>query len=127
MGECTNFVYPSISNKILKEVDNLSYKNIQYGRTRIRRNYARVQTNVELPNLIAVQTESFKWLLTEGLSEVFSEVSPIKDNGDGEKFELRFGEHEFDEPKYSIKEAKKHSVNYSRALRVKVELENKEI
>lgn len=126
VGECTNFVYPSISNKILKEVDNLSYKNIQYGRTRIRRNYARVQTNVELPNLIAVQTESFKWLLTEGLSEVFSEVSPIKDNGDGEKFELRFGEHEFDEPKYSIKEAKKHSVNYSRALRVKVELENKE-
>lgn len=104
----------------------MSYKNIQYGRTRVRRNYARVQTNVELPNLIAVQTESFKWLLGEGLSEVFKEISPIKDHGDGEKFELRFGEHEFDEPEYTIKEAKKHSVNYSRALRVKVELENKE-
>ncbi len=104
----------------------MSYKNIQYGRKRIRRNYARVQTNVELPNLIAVQTESFKWLLGEGLDEVFKEVSPIKDHGDGEKFELRFGEHEFDEPEYTIKEAKKHSVNYSRALRVKVELENKE-
>ena len=59
MGECTNFVYPSISNKILKEVDNLSYKNIQYGRTRIRRNYARVQTNVELPNLIAQLPSSY--------------------------------------------------------------------
>lgn len=104
----------------------MSYKNIQYGRTRVRRNYARVQTNVELPNLIAVQTESFKWLLGEGLDEVFKEVSPIKDHGDGEKFELRFGEHEFDEPEYTIKEAKMHSVNYSRALRVKVELENKE-
>ena len=62
--------------KILKEVSNLSYKNIQYGRTRVRRNYARVQTNVELPNLIEVQTESFKWLLETGLKELFTELSP---------------------------------------------------
>ena len=104
----------------------MSYKNVQYGRTRVRRNYARVQTNIELPNLIEVQTESFKWLLGEGIAELFKELSPIKDHGDGEKFELHFGEHEFDEPKYTIKEAKMHSVNYSRALRVNVELENKE-
>ena len=104
----------------------MSYKNVQYGRSRVRRNYARVQTNIELPNLIEVQTESFKWLLGEGIGELFKELSPIKDHGDGEKFELHFGEHEFDEPKYTIKEAKMHSVNYSRALRVNVELENKE-
>ena len=104
----------------------MSYKNVQYGRSRVRRNYARVQTNVDLPNLIEVQTESFKWLLGEGIAELFRELSPIKDHGDGEKFELHFGEHEFDEPKYTIKEAKMHSVNYSRALRVNVELENKE-
>ena len=104
----------------------MSYKNVQYGRSRIRRNYARVQTNVELPNLIEVQTESFKWLLEDGIAELFKEISPIKDHGDGEKFELHFGAHEFDEPKYTIKEAKMHSVNYSRALRVNVELENKE-
>lgn len=104
----------------------MSYKNVQYGRSRIRRNYARVQTNVELPNLIEVQTESFKWLLEDGIAELFKEISPIKDHGDGEKFELHFGTHEFDEPKYTIKEAKMHSVNYSRALRVNVELENKE-
>ena len=45
----------------------MSWKNIQYGKKRVRRNYSRVQTNVELPNLIEVQTESFKWLMDEGL------------------------------------------------------------
>ena len=105
---------------------NLSYKNIQYGRTRVRRNYARVQTNVELPNLIEIQTKSFEWFLKDGLASLFKELSPIKDHGDGEKFELHFLDHEFDEPKYSIKEAKIHKVNYSRALKVNVALENKE-
>ena len=96
-------------------MDDLSYKNVQYGRSRIRRNYARVQTNVELPNLIEVQTESFKWLLEDGIAELFKEISPIKDHGDGEKFELHFGAHEFDEPKYTIKEAKyeKHNLYLS--------------
>ncbi len=104
----------------------MSYKNVQYGRTRVRRNYASVQTNVELPNLIEIQTKSFEWFMKDGLAALFKELSPIKDHGDGEKFELHFGEHEFDEPKYSIKEAKIHKVNYSRALRVNVGLENKE-
>lgn len=104
----------------------MSYKNIQYGRTRVRRNYARVQTNVELPNLIEIQTKSFEWFLKDGLASLFKELSPIKDHGDGEKFELHFLDHEFDEPKYSIKEAKIHKVNYSRALKVNVALENKE-
>ena len=104
----------------------MSWKNVQYGKKRVRRNYARVQTNVELPNLIEVQTGSFQWLIETGLRELFHEISPIKDHGDGEKFELYFGEYEFDEPKYSIQEAKVHSVNYSRALKVNVRLINKE-
>ena len=104
----------------------MSYKNVQYGRSSVRRNYARVQTNVELPNLIEVQTGSFKWLLGEGLSTLFSEISPIKDHGDGEKFELSFLDHELDAPKYTIQEAKAQNVNYTRALRVNVRLENKE-
>lgn len=104
----------------------MSYKNVQYGRKNVRRNYARVQTNVELPNLIEIQTESFKWLLGEGLATLFKEISPIKDNADGEKFELSFLEHEFAEPKYTIQEAKIHNVNYCRQLYVKTALENKE-
>ena len=104
----------------------MSWKNVQYGKKRVRRNYARVQTNVDLPNLIEVQTGSFQWLIETGLKELFHEISPIRDHGDGEKFELYFGEYEFDEPKYTIQEAKVHSVNYSRALKVNVRLINKE-
>lgn len=119
----TNLYFGS---KLQKEVNNLSYKNVQYGRTRVRRNYASVQTNVELPNLIEIQTKSFAWFMDEGLRALFKEISPIKDHGDGEKFELHFMEHYFEEPKYSIKEAKLHKVNYSRSLKVHVALENKE-
>ncbi|MFA6595883.1 MAG: DNA-directed RNA polymerase subunit beta, partial [Bacilli bacterium] len=104
----------------------MSWKEITYGKERVRRNYSRVPTNVELPNLIEVQTESFKWLLEKGLRELFEELSPIKDHGDGEKFELYFTDYEFDEPKYTIAEAKMHNVNFSRALKVTVSLENKE-
>ena len=119
----TNLYFGS---KLQKEVNNLSYKNVQYGRTRVRRNYASVQTNVELPNLIEIQTKSFAWFMDEELRALFKEISPIKDHGDGEKFELHFMEHYFEEPKYSIKEAKLHKVNYSRSLKVHVALENKE-
>ena len=79
----------------------LSWKNIRYGKKRVRRNYSRVQTNVELPNLIEVQTSSFDWLVKQGIKELLAEISPIKDHSDGEKFELYFGDYEFDEPKYS--------------------------
>ena len=104
----------------------MGWKNIKYGKKTTRRNYSRVQTNVELPNLIEVQTASFKWFMDEGLKALFKEISPIKDHNDGEKFELYFKDYEFDPPKYSIPESKIHSVNYARALKVNVELYNKE-
>lgn len=104
----------------------MGWKNIKYGKKTTRRNYSRVQTNVELPNLIEIQTASFKWFMEEGLKSLFEEISPIKDHNDGEKFELYFKDYEFDPPKYSISESKIHSVNYARALKVNVELYNKE-
>ncbi|MDY0064157.1 MAG: DNA-directed RNA polymerase subunit beta [Bacilli bacterium] len=102
----------------------MSFKNVVYGKNRIRRNYSQVQTNVELPNLIEVQTKSFEWFVNEGIKELFKELSPIKDHG--EKLELYLGNYEFDEPKYSILEAKKNDVNYARPLKVDVLLKNKE-
>ncbi len=102
----------------------MSYKNIVYGKNRTRRNYSRVQTNVELPNLIEVQTNSFDWFLKVGLKDLFKEFSPIRDHG--EKLELYFGEYEFDEPKYTIPEAKSKDMNYSRPLKVDVRLFNRE-
>lgn len=90
----------------------------------MRRNYSRVQTNVELPNLIEIQTKSFDWFIHEGIKELFKEISPIKDHA--EKLELYFGDYEFDEPKYDIPTAKRNDANYSRALKVDVQLKNKE-
>ncbi|NLD26281.1 MAG: DNA-directed RNA polymerase subunit beta, partial [Acholeplasmataceae bacterium] len=102
----------------------MGWKNIIYGKNRVRRNYSRVQTNVELPDLIEVQTKSFAGFIDEGLKELFSEISPIKDHG--EKLELYFGDYEFDEPKYTIPLAKKNDTNYARPLKVDVKLVNKE-
>ena len=93
---------------------------MKYGRNRIRRNYSRVQTNVELPNLIEVQTKSFDWFINEGLKDLFKEISPIKDHG--ENLELHFGDFTFDEPKYTIPEARKNDANYSRPLKVDLQL-----
>ncbi len=95
-----------------------------YGKNRERRNYSRVQTNVELPNLIEVQTQSFEWFTTQGVKDLFKEISPIKDHA--EKLELYFGDYEFDAPKYTIEEAKRNDANYASALKVDVSLVNKE-
>ena len=110
----------------------LSWKNVVYGKNRVRRNYSRVQTNVELPDLIEVQTKSFDWFVKEGLKELFKEISPIRDHvkeqgeiGERTKLELYFDDYEFDEPKYTIAESKRNEVNYSRPLKVNVRLVNK--
>ncbi|MFA7127407.1 MAG: DNA-directed RNA polymerase subunit beta, partial [Bacilli bacterium] len=102
----------------------MSFKNVVYGKNRIRRNYSRVQTNVELPNLIEVQTKSFDWFVNQGIKDLFKELSPIKDHG--EKLELYLGNYDFEEPKYTIQEAKRSDMNYSRPLKVDVLLKNKE-
>jgi DNA-directed RNA polymerase subunit beta len=54
---------------------------------------------VPYPNMIETQLNSFKWLITEGLKEVFKEFSPISDYS-GKKFELRFESYELGEPKF---------------------------
>ena len=54
----------------------LSYKNVIYGKDRVRRNYSRVQTNVELPNLIEIQTKSYDDFINNGLKRLFATVSP---------------------------------------------------
>ena len=102
----------------------MSYKNVLYGKDRIRRNYSRVQTAVELPNLLEIQTGSFEWFKTEGIKELFKEISPIKDHS--ERLELYFGDYEFEEPKMSISECKRKDANYSQNLKVEVYLKNKE-
>ena len=100
----------------------MNYKNVNYGKKSVRRNYSKIRTEVELPNLIEIQTKSFDWFVGEGLAELFKDVSPITSfNGD---LKLYFGEHRFEDSKFSIVDCKLRDINYSRPLKVNVRLEN---
>lgn len=100
----------------------MSYKLVKYGKKRERRNYSKVKTNVDLPNLIKVQTESFDWFIQKGLAELFRDISPIKNFT--ENIELYFKDYEFGEPKYNIKQSMEKDMTYSKPLRVSVQLKN---
>jgi DNA-directed RNA polymerase subunit beta len=80
--------------------------------------------NFKLPNLIEVQTNSYKWFWEKGLRSLFDEISPIKDWG-GKDLELHFLDYYLDEPKYTEEEAKTHNVSYEAPLRCRVKLVNK--
>ena len=100
----------------------MSYKVIACGKKATRRSYSRVRSEVELPDLVEIQTKSFDWFVSEGLAELFRDVSPIEShNGD---LRIYFGNHNFEQPKYGIQESKIREVNYSRPLKVQVKLEN---
>ena len=103
----------------------MNYKTVKYGKKRERRNYSRVKSNVDLPNLIEVQTESFDWFIESGLKELFEDISPITDlNG---SVELYFGDFELEPAKYSVQECKEKDLNYSRPLKVNVRLKNNKL
>ena len=78
-----------------------------------------------MPNLIEIQTVSYKWFCDEGLQEVVDDFSPITDFGNN--LELQFGKIYFDGPsKYSIQECKDRDATYAMPLKVEVQLYNKE-
>ena len=103
----------------------MEYKTVKYGKRRERRNYSRVKSNVELPNLIEVQTSSFQWFIDTGLKELFEDLSPIKNFT--ESLELYFLEYELEPPKYTVQECKDKDLIYSRPLKVRVQLKSKEV
>ena len=86
-----------------------------------KRFYAQIPSVLDVPNLIRVQIESFNWLKTEGLKELFDEISPIEDFQNG-RFQLSFGDHYFEEPKYTEVECREKEVTYSAPLHVTVKL-----
>ncbi len=90
-----------------------------------RKSYARVRTPMSLPNLIQLQKDSFRWFQTEGLKELFEEVSPIVDVS-GRNYELYFLEHEWKEPRETEDECRERDHTYSAPLHVKVRLVIKE-
>ena len=89
-----------------------------YGKKSVRRNYSKIRTEIELPDLIEIQTKSFDWFVNAGLEELFKDISPITAfNGE---LKLSFGEHHFENPKFSIVDCKLRDVNYARPLKVHV-------
>lgn len=92
----------------------------------IRMSYSRQKEVLEMPNLIEVQKDSYKWFLEEGLKEVFDDISPIADYSG--HMSLEFVDFELceDEVKYSIEKCKERDATYAAPLKVKVRLYNKE-
>ncbi len=91
-----------------------------------RMSFSKIDEVIEMPNLIEVQKNSYKWFIEEGLKEVFEEMSSVKDYS--ENLELKFTtDYKLDDtPKYSVIECKARDATYAVPLRVKVQLSNKE-
>ena len=90
-----------------------------------RMSFSKSSFPCELPNLVEVQTKSFKWFLEEGLMEVLRDVSPITDHS--EKLVIEFVSYSIDsKPKYTVEECKERDANYAAPLKVNVRLTNKE-
>ena len=56
----------------------MGFRNVQYGKKAQRRNYSNMRYDVDLPNLIEIQTSSFEWFVNDGLKLLFEELSPIE-------------------------------------------------
>jgi len=80
---------------------------------------------MEMPDLIEVQKDSFRWFTDEGLRELFDEISPINDFI-GRNLELSFGDYYLDAPKFSELESKAKNITYEAPLRVQARLYNKQ-
>jgi len=88
--------------------------------------YSKIDEVLEMPNLLALQKDSYKWFLDEGLKEVFEDISPITDYSGN--LVLEFTDFSFDsKPKYDIAECKERDANYAAPFKVKARLRNKEI
>ena len=99
-------------------------KDKYYGKT-LRKNFARHEEVVAMPNLLEIQKSSYKWFLETGLKEVFADVDVISDYAGN--LELSFIDYTMDEkPKYDVEECKARDATYAAPMKVKVRLHNKE-
>ena len=102
----------------------VNVKPVQLGKT-TRMSFSKINEVIEMPNLIEIQKNSYKWFLEEGIKEVFNDISSITDSNG--KLVLSFVDYRIDEtPKYTIEECKERDVTYAAPLRVKAHLRNEE-
>ncbi|MGI9603595.1 MAG: DNA-directed RNA polymerase subunit beta [Acidimicrobiales bacterium] len=94
---------------------------------RDRYSFGNIEEFLDLPDLIAVQRESFRWLLDEGLADTFRDISPIKDFTETLQLELEFDPNDEDlrpPPKYSVEECKEKDMTYSAPIFVRARFMN---
>ncbi len=90
-----------------------------------RYSYARIKEVMEMPHLLDIQRNSYKWFLEEGLKEILEDISPISIATGNLK--LFFKDPVLGKPKYSLEECKERDSTYSAPIRVKVQLVNHEL
>ena len=96
---------------------------------RERYSFANLEDVLDLPDLIAIQRDSFGWFLDRGLAEAFSDISPIKDFTESLQLELEFDPDDEDlrpPPKFSVEECKEKDMTYSAPLFVRARFSNRE-
>ena len=92
---------------------------------RTRMSFSKIKEIADVPNLIELQVDSYKWFIEEGIKEVFEDISPIEDYTGN--LILEFVDYSLDDkPKYDIEECKDRDATYCAPLKVKVRLINKE-
>ena len=106
-----------------KRGESIMRHPVQVGK-KIRYSFARIKEVLEMPNLIEIQQNSYRWFLNEGIKEMFRDISPIQDFTGN--LVLEFIDYSLGEPKYHVEECKERDVTFSAPLRVKVRLINKE-
>ena len=102
----------------------MAYKIKKINEHRERRNFSSIENTYELQDLLEIQKKSYQWFLTNGIDEVFKDLFPIESIS-GE-IKLDFVSYEFDEPRYTIKEAKYRETTYAAPLKVQARLYNNE-
>ena len=98
-----------------------TYRVVNYGKKSSRRDYSKVSSSLDLPDLVEIQTASFEWFREQGIREVFNDIYPISNHAGN--IRLKFVDYSFGEPKYSISECKFRELNYCAQLKAKMELE----
>ena len=97
---------------------------VQAGKN-VRLSYSKIKEALDMPNLIEVQKNSYKWFIEEGLKEVFHDISPITDHSG--KLVLEFFDYKLDyNSKYTVEECKERDAKYAAPLKVSVRLINTE-
>ena len=98
----------------------MAFKLQKFGDHRERRTFSKTKNTLELTDLLEIQKKSFNWFLEEGIREIFDDLFPVESFTGN--ISLEFGDYSFDEPRYSIKEAKERMVSYAAPLKVQARL-----